>query len=105
MGAYEIPTVGTMVRVRSRRHVVEGVEAPRPDHPYEHHLVTLACVDDDSAGERAEVLWEAEPDARILTPREATSLSIDRFDEPARFAAWYHSLRWNSLSVADSFWP
>ncbi|MFO0646572.1 MAG: DISARM system SNF2-like helicase DrmD [Polyangiales bacterium] len=102
MGAYEIPAVGMMVRVRSRRHVVEAVAPPRPDRPLERHLVTLACVDDDAAGERAEVLWEAEPDARILTPREASALTVERFDHPARFAAWYHSVRWNSLSVADT---
>jgi hypothetical protein len=91
-----------MVRVRSRRHVVEEVMPPTRGHPLERHLVVLSCVDDDNAGERAEVIWENEPDARILSARESAALEVDALDPPERFAAWYYALRWNSLSVAET---
>jgi hypothetical protein len=102
MAAYTIPKVGQMVRVRARRHVVERVAEPSPERPMDQHLVSLACVEDDSAGEQFDVLWEAEPDARVLSDRDGVLARVERFDPPARFAAWYYSVRWNSLSAADN---
>jgi hypothetical protein len=102
MAAYTIPRVGEMVRVRARRHVVEDVAPPSPDRPAEQHLVSLACVEDDSAGEQLAVLWEAEPDARVLSDRDGPFARVARFDPPALFAAWYYSVRWNALSASDN---
>ncbi len=101
MATFTIPEVGEMVRVRARRHVVEHVAPPEPDRPKPQHLVTLACIEDDSAGERCDVLWEAEPDARVLSDRDGSFARAGRFDPPGRFAAWYYSIRWNALSAAD----
>ena len=101
MATFTIPAVGEMVRVRSRRHVVEDVAPPKPDRPTDQHLVTLACIEDDSAGEHCQVLWEAEPDARVLSNRDGILSRVEAFDPPARFAAWYYSVRWNALSAAD----
>jgi hypothetical protein len=101
MATFTIPAVGEMVRVRSRRHVVEDVAPPKPDRPTGQHLVTLACIEDDSAGEHCQVLWEAEPDARVLSNRDGILSRVEAFDPPGRFAAWYYSVRWNALSAAD----
>ena len=57
MATFTIPAVGEMVRVRSRRHVVEDVAPPKADRPTDQHLVTLACIEDDSAGDAAEILF------------------------------------------------
>ncbi len=89
-----------LVRVRARRHVVEEILAPSTGRRGEQHLVSLACIEDDAAGERSAVYWETEPDARVLSTQ--TPIRHDRLDAPERFAAWYHALRWSSLSVADT---
>jgi len=101
MATYTIPVVGELVRVRARRHVVEDVAAPSVDRPTDQHLVTLACIEDDSAGERCAVLWETEPDARVLSPRDGAPARVEDFDPAHQFAAWYYAIRWNALSAAD----
>ena len=45
--AYAIPEPGAVVQVRSRRYLVENVEAPT-DTTWEQTLVDLSCLDDDA---------------------------------------------------------
>jgi hypothetical protein len=59
------PSPGAVVLVRSRRYLVESVEAAQ-DTTWEQTLVELSCLDDDAQGERLSVLWEREVDASIL---------------------------------------
>ncbi len=55
-----LPEVGELVKVRSRRWIVEGVT--ESGVPGESARVLLACVDDDNQGQALEVLWDWEPD-------------------------------------------
>jgi len=56
------PEPGRVVKVRSRRYLVEAVEPARDTH-WEQTLVDLSCLEDDAQGERLSVLWEREADA------------------------------------------
>lgn len=47
------PTQGEIVRVRSRRYLVE--EVTPPPVPGEETLVRLSCLEDDAEGEELEV--------------------------------------------------
>ena len=55
------PKQGEIVRVRSRRYLVEGVD-PAPN-PNDQTLVHLSCLEDDAEGEELSVLWDKELDA------------------------------------------
>ena len=52
-----IPELGQVVKVRSRRYLVDAV-APARDHSWEQTLVDLSCLEDDAQGEHLSVLWE-----------------------------------------------
>ena len=78
------PKPGEVVRVRSRRYLVEDVE-PAPA-PGDQTLCTSPCLEDDAEGEEVQVLWEKEVDAQRMTrptgrgsPRES---STDRTCSP-----------------------
>ena len=59
-----LPNVGELVRVRSRRWLVEEVVAPEAS---EHSpVLRLACADDDAQGQSLDVLWNYEIDRLIL---------------------------------------
>jgi hypothetical protein len=49
------PQLGDVVRVRARRHLVEGVAAPGRTGE-QQTLVSLSCIDDDSQGTTLDVL-------------------------------------------------
>ena len=91
---------GQLVRVRNRRWLVEDVisfeNANKPISP----KVTLACIEDDSSGERIEVLWDLELDAKILETRN--SFDIETLDLPSEFRVYLHAVRWNCITSMDS---
>jgi superfamily II DNA or RNA helicase len=93
------PAPGEVVRVRQRRYLVEGVTPP-PD-PGEQTLVRLSCLEDDAEGEELEVLWEKELDAERLHGPDWGRLAAGQFDNPRYFSAYYHTLRWNSVTSTD----
>jgi hypothetical protein len=71
--AVDVPAVGQLVDVRSRRYVVTDIQrsalaaSPIYHLPIHHqHLVTLSSVDDEGTGEALEVVWEIEPGARAI---------------------------------------
>ena len=88
---------GGVVRVRSRQYLVEDVV--RSKDAREDTLVRLSCLDDDAQGQRLEVLWESEVDAQVVDAASFTTKN--RFDDPARFAAWLHTQRWNCVTATD----
>ncbi len=93
------PSPGELVRVRSRRYLVESVDpAPRPE---DQTLVRLSCLEDDAEGEELEVLWEKELDAERISAADWTRLAQGNFDDPRQFGAYYHTLRWNSVTSTD----
>lgn len=93
------PSPGEIVRARSRRYLVEDM-TPAPDHG-DQTLVRLSCLEDDAEGEELEVLWEKEVDAQRISAADWTKLAQGRFDAPRQFAAYYHTLRWNSVTSTD----
>lgn len=93
------PKPGEIVRVRSRRYLVEGVDpAPKPE---DQTLVHLSCLEDDAEGEELSVLWEKELDAERMSGENWSKLSSGQFDNPRDFAAYYHTLRWNTVTATD----
>jgi superfamily II DNA or RNA helicase len=94
-----LPKVGEMVQVRSRRWLVEEVVAP--DGVSGSPLIRLACADDDNQGQALEVFWDCELDRRILEEERWRDLATKGFDPPRQFAAFLHTLRWNSVTATD----
>ena len=93
------PEQGEIVRVRSRRYLVEAVEPP--PNPGDQTLVRLSCLEDDAEGEELEVLWERELDAKRMNEADWSKLALGQFDPPKWFAAYYRTLRWNSVTSTD----
>src|SRR3989441_2413325 len=93
------PRQGEIVRVRSRRYLVEGVEAP--SNPEDQTLVRPSCLEDDAEGEEIEVLWEKEVDAQRVSAPDWTKLAQGHFDEPQYFGAYLHTLRWNCVTATN----
>jgi len=100
MTAIDIPpSAGEIVRVRSRRYLVE--EVVPPPTPGDQSLVRLSCLEDDAEGEELEVLWEKEIDARRMNEADWSKLARGEFDPPRWFAAYYRTLRWNAVTSTD----
>lgn len=95
----QLPEAGRIVCVRQRRYLVEEVEPARDS--VDDTLVRLSCVDDDAQGQPLEVLWEAEPDAEILTGAGWDHLAVRGFDAPRVFSAYLHTLRWNCVTATN----
>lgn len=94
-----LPEPGELVRVRSRRWLVEEVlPAPQAGESAE---VKLACADDDAQGQALDVYWDCEPDRLILTEEGWATLASQGFDDPRMFAAFLHTLRWNCVTATD----
>jgi SNF2 family DNA or RNA helicase len=91
------PTVGQVVRARTRTYLVEDVE---PDVSGAT-IVRLACLDDDAQGQRAEIVWELELDTKILDEESWKTLGKRGFDDPRFFSAYVHTLRWNCVTATD----
>lgn len=93
------PSQGDIVRVRSRRYLVE--EVTLPPEPGDDHLIRLSCLEDDAEGEELQVLWESEVDAEKITEADWSKLSKGDFDSTQHFAAYYRTLRWNTVTSTD----
>ena len=92
------PSIGDLVRVRTRLHLVEDVTTSQ--QAGESTVVRLRCIDDDALQSQDVVVWEAEPDAELLDG-EQWGQAVTGFDNPATFAAFLHTQRWQSVQ-ADS---
>ena len=94
-----LPEVGELVLVRSRRWLIDEIEpAAVPGHS---PVITLACADDDAQGQALQVYWDYEPDRLILEDEGWDDLAARGFDDPRRFAAFLHTLRWSSVTATD----
>ena len=83
-----LPEPGDLVQVRSRRWLVDEVEAAA-----EAPIVRLACAEDDAQGEELEIFWEYELDRRIIDDEGWARLAASGFDDPPHFAAYLNTLR------------
>jgi hypothetical protein len=92
------PTVGQFVSLRGRLWMVES----QPGHVIEGHR--LACIDDDASGEDAQVLWNAEIDARLHDEEAWASLGQPgtRGGGTAEtFSAYLRTIRWRTATAAE----
>jgi len=94
-----LPAQGDIVRVRSRRYLVEQVTPPV--EPGDDTLIRLSCLEDDAEGEELQVLWESEVDAELINEADWSKLSKGEFDPTKFFAAYYRTLRWNTVTSTD----
>ena len=94
-----LPTPGQIVHLRSRRWLVEAVEA-RGDAG--SSLVRLACADDDAQGQVLDVFWDYEIDRKILAEEGWANLAARGFDHPRYFSAFLHTIRWNCVTSTDA---
>ncbi|MBL8618915.1 MAG: DEAD/DEAH box helicase [Deltaproteobacteria bacterium] len=93
------PSPGAVVRARQRSWLVTGV-VPGSRH-LESALVHLACLDDDAAGEALSVLWSHELDAELVPDSPELLRPGAPLDPPARFGAYLHAMRWNTVTSTD----
>ena len=94
-----IPGVGAFVQIRHRLWLVEAVEPGLTLN--ESTLVSLSCIDDDAIGSSLTVLWEAEPNARIVAASGWQHIGAAKFDPPAHFGAFYRTMRWGCVTATD----
>ncbi|WP_437580575.1 DISARM system SNF2-like helicase DrmD [Sorangium sp. So ce887] len=97
------PVKGDIALVRQRQYLVEDVVTP--EAPNEATRVDLVCLDDDAQGVRLSVLWEIELGAKVLQPEAEGLGAVASLDPPRRFAAYFHALKWSSVTAtrADLF--
>lgn len=89
--------IGQIVRVRSRQYLVEDVT----NHQQGDTAVRLACLDDDAQGQELQVFWEREIDAKIIGTSSWEVVASRGFDEPKKFSAYLHTLKWNCVTSTD----
>lgn len=99
----DTPIPGDIALVRQRQYLVEDVLAT--DEPHEATRVDLVCLEDDAQGARLSVLWELELGAKVLLPETEGLGPVPSLDPPRRFAAYFHALKWSSVTAtrADRF--
>lgn len=95
-----IPAAGQVVRCRGRAWLVDAVE-PSSNGT----LLSLSCLEDDSQGEQARVIWEAELGTSIVDEETWRSIGSKNgtreFDDTRFFSAFYRTLGWNCVTATD----
>ena len=107
LGADELVS-GAVVQVRGLRWIVSDVAASNANHPtgsptgmsVASTLVDLQSIEDDRFNEALSVIWEVEPDARVL-PKSSLPDPTGGFDAPPRLAAFLDAVRWGAVASAD----
>ena len=88
--------VGALVAVRGRKWVVGDV-----DQAGGGTCVTLQSVEDGEYGRTLDVIWEVEPDRRVLPSGSLPDVTVEGFDPPERLAAFLDAVRWSAVTSAD----
>jgi hypothetical protein len=91
---------GAVVRCRTRRYLVEDVQAPLD--PGADTVVALACMEDDAIGSRLTVFREREIDFEVLGESSWEAVAQRGFDQPKQFSAYLNTLRWNCVTATDA---
>lgn len=94
-----IPRPGDKVHLRQRTWLVEGVTSKEGHET--NPIVQLACYDDDAEGENLSVLWGVERDGEVIDREAWKDIGKKGFDDPRRFSAFLHTLRWNCVTATD----
>src|SRR5438552_17626457 len=92
-----LPTVGQIVKVRTRKYLVDV----DPASSGAGTLVGLLCLDDDAQGHALDVVWELELEKAILDREVWNSIGKKGFDSARFFAAYMRTLRWNCVTATD----
>ena len=102
----EAPVIGDLVHVRGRHWIVQA--ADRSEHPHNNSgvprydtRVDLLCVDEDADGETASVIWDIEPDRRLV-PSTRFPDPTGRWATPAQLSALLDAVRWGAVASADA---
>lgn len=91
---------GAVVRCRTRRYLVEDVQAPREAGA--DTVVAMACMEDQSIGQRLTVFLEREIDFEVLGESSWEVVAKRGFDQPRQFSAYLNTLRWNCVTATDA---
>ena len=91
---------GAVVRCRTRRYLVEDVQAPQDAGG--DTVVSMACMEDDAIGARLTVFREREIDFELLGESSWDAVAQRGFDQPKQFAAYLNTLRWNCVTATDA---
>jgi SNF2 family DNA or RNA helicase len=101
----DIPEQGQIVTIRQRRWVVvDIIQSQLVDDPLRkidgsNNLILLESIEDDSLGERLEVIWELEPGSKV---EEKLGLpEVQSFDDPNRLEAFLNAVRWGAISSTN----
>ena len=94
MDPFRVPEPGMLVEVRRRQWLVSAVDPYQPDGDTyrQQDMVTLESIEEDSDGERLSVVWQIEPNARIL--EKAGLPEIRGFDSSEQLDAFLNAVRW-----------
>jgi Helicase conserved C-terminal domain/SNF2-related domain len=95
--ASSAPRLGDFVELRGRPWLVEGTE----DKGSGLTALQLSCISDDAQGERLDVVWEAEIAPGLLEDDVWARVGQNGADDPAVFAAYLRTLKWNTATAAD----
>ncbi|WP_428386433.1 DISARM system SNF2-like helicase DrmD [Mucisphaera sp.] len=95
----EIPSVGDLVMVRTRRWLVDEVIQAGPANAAP--IVRMACADDDAQGQLLDVLWTHEPDRCVVRDEGWADLASKRFDSPQLFGSFLRTLRWGCVTATE----
>ena len=90
---------GAVVRCRTRRYLVEDVQ--RPAEAGADTVVSMACMEDQSIGQRLTVFLEREIDFEVLGESSWEAVAQRGFDQPRQFSAYLNTLRWNCVTATD----
>ena len=91
---------GAVVRCRTRRYLVEDVQAPREAGA--DTVVAMACMEDQAIGQRLTVFLEREIDFEVLGESSWEVVAKRGFDQPRQFSAYLNTLRWNCVTATDA---
>jgi SNF2 family DNA or RNA helicase len=91
---------GAVVRCRTRRYLVEDVQAPQDAGG--DTVVSMACMEDDAIGARLTVFREREIDFELLGESSWDAVAQRGFDQPKQFSAYLNTLRWNCVTATDA---
>jgi len=91
---------GAVVRCRTRRYLVEDVQASL--EPVGDTVVSMACMEDDAIGDRLTVFREREIDFAVLGESSWEVVAQRGFDQPKQLAAYINTLRWNCVTATDA---
>ncbi len=103
----EVPTRGALVRARGDVWIATDVAPTRVSDGRVQHLVRMLSVSDDRHGDTARLIWQVEPDAKVLDAVHLPTPRLDAegrlgVDDPRTLDAFLNAVRWGAITNADT---